>query len=243
MAMRILITNDDGINAKGLLPFAQWAQRFGEVTVFAPKVEQSGKSHGIEIHKAFEVKKVDFAPGITAYSVDSTPADCVRIAMLGMKMEFDLVLSGINRGLNIGQDIIYSGTAGAIFEANALGVPAIAFSTTPTYYEQAGRYLDEIYDYICRHDLLKKCNLYNVNIPDDPVGYRITRQGSIYYSDDFKPIGDDMYLPCGIDVFKSSNNMDLDSDAVLVGHYISISPLTLDRTNQTIYEDLKALNK
>lgn len=241
--MRILITNDDGINAKQLLPLAQWAQRFGEVTVIAPKIEQSGKSHGIEIHKAFEVKKVDFAPGITAYTVDSTPADCVRIAILSMKMQFDLVISGVNRGLNIGQDIIYSGTVGAIFEANALGIPAIAFSTTPTYYDHAMRHMDEVYDYICRNRLLEKNDLYNVNIPDDPIGYRITRQGTIYYSDDFKPIGDDLYLPCGIDVFKSSNNMDLDSDAVLVGHYISITPLTLDRTHQTVYEDLKALNK
>ncbi len=243
MAMRILITNDDGINAKGLLPFAQWAQRFGEVTVFAPKVEQSGKSHGIEIHKAFEVKKVDFAPGITAYSVDSTPADCVRIAILGMKMEFDLVISGINRGLNIGQDIIYSGTAGAIFEANALGVPAIAFSTSPTYYDRAVRHLDEIYDYICRNRLMEQCDLYNVNIPDDPVGYRITRQGGMYYSDNFGRLENDMFLPQGIDVFQSSNNMDLDTDAVLVGHYISISPLTLDRTNKTVYEGLQQLNK
>lgn len=241
--MRILITNDDGINAKQLLPLAQWAQRFGEVTVFAPKVEQSGKSHGIEIHKAFEVKKVDFAPGITAYSVDSTPADCVRIAILCMKMQFDLVISGVNRGLNIGQDIIYSGTAGAIFEANALGVPAIAFSTTPTYYDHALQHLDEIYDYICRNKLLEKCDLYNVNIPDDPVGYRITRQGSIYYSDDFKPLENNMYLPCGIDVFQPCHNYDYDSDAVLVGHLISISPLTLDRTNLAVYDQLKLLNK
>lgn len=243
MAMRILITNDDGINAKGLLPFAQWAQRFGEVTVFAPKVEQSGKSHGIEIHKAFEVKKVDFAPGITAYSVDSTPADCVRIAVLGMKMQFDLVISGINKGLNIGQDVIYSGTAGAIFEANALGIPAIAFSTSPTYYDHAARHLDEIYDYIHRNGLMEKCDLYNVNIPDDPVGYRITRQGGMYYSDNFGRLENDMFLPQGIDVFQSSNNMDLDTDAVLVGHYISISPLTLDRTNKTVYESLLELNR
>lgn len=241
--MRILITNDDGINAKGLLPFAQWAQRFGEVTVFAPKVEQSGKSHGIEIHKAFEVKKVDFAPGITAYSVDSTPADCVRIAVLGMKMQFDLVISGINKGLNIGQDVIYSGTAGAIFEANALGIPAIAFSTSPTYYDHAARHLDEIYDYIHRNGLMEKCDLYNVNIPDDPVGYRITRQGGMYYSDNFGRLENDMFLPQGIDVFQSSNNMDLDTDAVLVGHYISISPLTLDRTNKAVYESLLELNR
>lgn len=240
--MRILITNDDGIQAKGLLPFAQWAKQFGDVTVFAPKVEQSGKSHGIEIHKAFEVKKVDFAPDITAYSVDSTPADCVRIAILGMKMEFDLVISGINRGLNVGQDIIYSGTVGAIFEANALGVPAIAFSTTPTYYEKASVHLDEIHAYILRHGLMNKSNLYNINIPDDPIGIRITRQGSIYYSDDFQPIGNDMYMPNGIDVFKATGDMEQDSDAVLVGHYISICPLTLDRTDKSVFQELRKLN-
>lgn len=241
--MRILITNDDGINAKCLLPLAQWAQRYGEVTVFAPKVEQSGKSHGIEIHKPFEVKQVDFAPGITAYAVDSTPADCVRIAILGMKMEFDLVISGINRGLNIGQDTIYSGTVGAIFEANALGVPAIAFSTTPTYYDRALCHLDEIYDYICRHALLEKCSLYNINIPDDPVGYRITRQGGMYYSDDFGRLEQDMFQPHGIDVFRPCGNCELDTDAVLVGHYISISPLTLDRTDRAVYEALLPLNR
>ena len=146
--MRILITNDDGIHAKGLLPLAQWAQRLGDVTVIAPKFEQSGKSHGIEIHKSFEMKKVDFAPGIEAYALDSTPADCVRVAILGMKKQFDLVISGINRGLNIGRDTIYSGTVGAIFEANALGVPALAFSTSPAYYDQAVSHMDEIYDYM-----------------------------------------------------------------------------------------------
>ncbi len=240
--MRILITNDDGINAKGLLPLAQWAQRLGEVTVIAPKVEQSGKSHGIEIHKAFEIKKVDFAPGITAYALDSTPADCVRVAILGMKEKFDLVISGINRGLNIGQDTIYSGTVGAIFEANALGVPALAFSTSPAYYDKALRHMDAIYDYICQNRLMEKGNLYNINIPEDPVGFRITRQGGPYYSDEFDFQENDMVMPCGIDVFKSSNTKDLDTDAVLVHHLISISPLTLDRTDRALYAQLTALN-
>lgn len=241
--MRILITNDDGIRAPGLLPLAQWAQRLGEVTVFAPKFEQSGKSHGIEIHKSFEVKKVDFAPGIEAYSVDSTPADCVRIAILGMKKQFDLVISGINRGLNIGQDTIYSGTVGAIFEANALGLPALAFSTSPAYYDRAIGHMDAIYDYICRNRLMEKNDLYNINIPDDPVGFRITRQGGPYYSDQFSLQENDMMMPCGIDVFRSSNTRDLDTDAVLVHHLISISPLTLDRTNLVVYNQLTALNQ
>ena len=240
--MRILITNDDGINAKGLLPLAQWAQRLGDVTVIAPKVEQSGKSHGIEIHKAFEVKKVDFAPGIEAYSVDSTPADCVRIAILGMKKQFDLVISGINRGLNIGRDTIYSGTVGAIFEANALGVPAVALSTSPSYYDRATSHLDEVYDFICSNRLMEKGELYNINIPDDPVGFRITRQGGPYYSDQFAAQENDMMMPCGIDVFRPSDTRDLDTDAVLVHHLISISPLTLDRTNLALYAQLQSLN-
>ena len=241
--MRILITNDDGIHARGLLPLAQWAQKLGEVTVIAPKFEQSGKSHGIEIHKAFEVKKVDLAPGIEAYSVDSTPADCVRIAILGMKKQFDLVISGINRGLNIGRDTIYSGTVGAIFEANALGVPAaLAFSTSPAYYDKALGHMDDVYNYICRNQLLEKGNLYNINIPDDPVGFRITRQGGPYYSDQFALQENDMMMPRGIDVFKSSNTKDLDTDAVLVHHLISISPLTIDRTDRALYAQLTALN-
>ena len=241
--MRILITNDDGIYAKGLLPLAQWASKLGEVTVIAPKYEQSGKSHGIEIHKSFEMKKVEFAPGIEAYALDSTPADCVRVAILGMKKQFDLVISGINRGLNIGRDTIYSGTVGAIFEANALGVPALAFSTSPAYYDHAVSHMDEIYDFICRNHLLEMSDLYNINIPNDPVGFRITRQGGPYYSDQFDFLEGDMVMPCGIDVFCPGNTRDLDTDAVLVHHLISISPLTIDRTNHTVLAQLQHLNQ
>lgn len=240
--MRILITNDDGIQASGLLPLAQWASKLGDVTVIAPKVEQSGKSHGIEIHKPFEVKKIDFAPGITAYSLNSTPADCIRFAVLGLHEHFDLVISGINRGLNIGQDIIYSGTVGAIFEANALGIPAIAFSTSPSYYEKAISHLDEIYHYLCSNGLTEKCRLLNINIPDDPVGYRITRQGGPYYSDRFLPQEQNLYMPNGIDIFSPSGSNEFDTDAVLVGHYISIMPLTIDRTDWNLYHQLLPLN-
>lgn len=240
--MRILITNDDGIQASGLLPLAQWASKLGEVTVIAPKVEQSGKSHGIEIHKPFEVKKINFAPGITAYSLNSTPADCIRFAVLGLHEHFNLVISGINRGLNIGQDIIYSGTVGAIFEANALGIPAIAFSTSPSYYEKAISHLDEIYHYLCSNGLTEKCRLLNINIPDNPVGYRITRQGGPYYSDRFLPQEQDLYMPNGIDIFSPSGSNEFDTDAVLVGHYISIMPLTIDRTDWNLYHQLLPLN-
>ncbi len=213
MAMRILITYDDGTWAPGLLPLVRWAKKLGQVTVAAPKVEQSGKSHGIELHKAFEVKKVELEPEVEAYAVDSTPADCVRYALLGLHRQFDLVISGINRGLNIGQDIIYSGTVGAIFEAVCLGVPAIAFSTDPQSFDSAVAHLDTAYDFLVRHELLAKHNLYNINIPLEVKGIRITRQGGPFYSDDFPHIGDDMYQPTGKMIYRDSHNDELDTDA------------------------------
>ena len=124
--MKILITNDDGIEAEGLKHLVNWARKLGEVSVFAPKTQQSATSQSIEIHGTFEVKKSSMFEGIEAYSVDSTPADCVRIAVLGMKKKFDLVLSGINNGPNVGGDIRYSGTVGACFEANMQGIKAMA---------------------------------------------------------------------------------------------------------------------
>ena len=241
--MRILITNDDGIYAAGVLPLVKWAQTKGEVVVVAPKVEQSAKSHGIEIHKSFEAKKVDIFPGVTALAVDSTPADCVRLAILGLKMEFDLVISGINRGLNIGRDIMYSGTVSAVFEAGNLGVNAMAVSTSPSYYEAATENMDKIWDYFVRYDLFKKNSMYNVNIPTGGSDeFRITRQGGNYYSDRFQAEENDMYLPCGIDVFAPCASKELDTDAVLVDKVISVMPLTLDRTDLALYHSLKEEN-
>jgi 5'-nucleotidase len=241
--MRILITNDDSISSPVLLPLAKWAAKHGEVTVVVPKYEQSGKSHGIELHKPFEVVKVpDFAPGIEAYTVDSTPADCVRLAILGLKMEVDLVISGINRGLNIGRDIMYSGTVSAVFEAGNLGVKAMAVSTSPAYYETAAVEMDKVWDYFQKHDLFAKNDMYNVNIPTGGSDeFRVTRQGGNYYSDQFRPEENDMYFPCGIDVFAKSDSDEFDTDAVLVDQVISVMPITLDRTNLELYKQLREL--
>ena len=186
--MRILITNDDGIWAPGLLSLVRWAKTVGQVTVAAPKVEQSGKSHGIELHKPFEAKRVDLEPGVTTYSVDSTPADCVRYMLLGRKETFDLVISGINKGLNVGLDMLYSGTVGAIFEAACLGVPAIAFSTSVESFETAVNHLGITYDFLLKHQLLFKHSLYNINFPAQVKGIRITRQGGPFYSNEFLPM-------------------------------------------------------
>jgi len=241
--MRILITNDDGIYASGILPLVKWAQTKGEVVVMAPKVEQSAKSHGIEIHKAFEAKQIDLIPGVTAWAVDSTPADCVRLAILGMHMEFDLVISGINRGLNIGRDIMYSGTVSAVFEAGNLGVNAMAVSTSPAYYEGAAAEMDKIWDYFETHNLFAKNPMYNVNIPTGGSNaFRVTRQGGNYYSDQFRVEENDLFTPCGIDVFTACADSGFDTDAVLVDKVISVMPLTLDRTDLALYRALKNEN-
>jgi 5'-nucleotidase len=240
--MKILITNDDGIQAAGLIPLVKWATKLGQVTVAAPKVEQSGKSHGIEIHKSFEVKKFEILPGVTAYSVDSTPADCVRFAVLGLHQEYDLVISGINRGLNIGTDIMYSGTVAAVFEAENLGLKAMAVSTEPRYYDRGHAHMDQVWQYITEHSLFEKSGIYNINIPAEPGSIRITHQGGPYYSDDFLPEENDMYHPHGKDVFQECGDMNVDTDAVLRGRFISIMPLTTNRTNMRVFELLAKEN-
>ena len=235
--MRILITNDDSISAQALIPFAKWCQRLGEVTVVVPKSEQSAKSHGIEIHEAFEVKKLE-VDGIEVYTVDSTPADCVRYAVLGMELKFDLILSGINRGLNIGTDMLYSGTVSAAREAAILGIPAIALSTPPEYYLDSVNHLDEVFSYIDERKLLDIHSTYNINIPENPKGIRITRQGGSYYSDSFDDLGDCMYKAHGKCVYEARNNLSLDTEATMNG-YISVMPITIDMTAEEIYNRLR----
>ncbi len=239
MAMRICITNDDGIHSEGLLRLVEWAKQLGEVCVYAPKVEQSAKSHAVEIHKAFEAKPAQVPGAVRAWAVDSTPADCVRFAVLGQHEQFDLVISGVNRGLNIGQDIMYSGTCSAAMEAAGLGCRALALSTEPQHFDDAFAYLDRVWAYITENDLYDKCGLWNVNIPLNTTGeIRITRQGGPYYSDDFKPQPGDMYLPCGKDVYQPAAHSEFDTDCVLRDRCISVTPMTIDRTDWRAFDAL-----
>lgn len=235
--MRILITNDDSINASQLIPLVKWAKKLGEVTVVVPKIEQSGKSHGIELHSAFTVEKVELAPDICAYAVNSTPADCVRYAILGMKEKYDLVISGINRGYNIGSDMMYSGTVAAVREAQLQKIPAVALSTSPEYYEKAAAHLDEVYDYITRNKLFDIHGAYNINIPENPKGFKITRQGGIYYSDSFPEVEKGLYMASGILLYESSGDLSLDTDATLSGYY-SVMPLTINMTDMEVFNKL-----
>ncbi len=237
--MKILITNDDGIGASGLPGLVAWAKKYGEVTVICPKVEQSGKSHGIEIHKSFALEKVDMGEGVTAFALDSTPADCVRYAILGRKEQFDLVISGINRGLNIGADIMYSGTVGAVCEAVNLGVKALAFSTSPAYYDQAAAHLDDIFAFVQENRLFDHNEFYNINIPAHPGKIVITHQGGPYYSDEFT-LAYGKVTPHGIDVFTPCADDTVDTDCVLRCGNISIMPLSNQRTEMAVYHKLAA---
>jgi 5'-nucleotidase len=236
--MRILISNDDGVNTLGIRLLAEWAKKLGEVVVVAPKIEQSAKSHAIEIVHPIEIKEVDFIDGVRAYSVDSTPADCVRFGLLGLGEKFDLVLSGINKGINVGDDIVYSGTVGAAEEAAKLGVKSIAFSSEPNDQAIAATYLDQVYDYIVKNKLLEINDMYNINIPAKVKDIRITYQGTAYYSDRFRKLDGDMYIQEGEPIPDvMSNDSNRDTVAFFEG-YISITPLQVSRTNMEIYRRL-----
>ena len=234
--MKILITNDDGIENKGIRLLAEWAKKLGEVTVIAPKVEQSGKSHAIDFITPVEIKRVPFIDGVEAYSLSSTPADCVRFGVLGLGKKFDLVLSGINYGVNLGADIVYSGTVGAIFEASRAHIPAIAFSSFPDSQEIAAKHLDEVYDYIMKNDLFKECLLFNVNIPNEVKAIRMTYQGSPYFSDRFIKKEGDIYVQEG-EPIPDVCPEDIDRDTVAVlQNYISVTPLLATRTDMSVFE-------
>lgn len=233
--MRILLTNDDGIEAEGLQHLVNWAKGLGEVCVFAPKVQQSAKSQSIEIHKNYEVKKSDLFAGIEAYSVDSTPADCVRIAVLGMKKQFDLAISGVNCGPNLGADIRYSGTVAACFEAAEQGIPAIAFSAAFHSFENAVKNLGRAYEEIKRRKMLDFSQIVNVNFPAEGEEMLVTRMGPAIYSDAFEFLEGDMVKPRLVCLYEGTRNLELDTDATMTGH-ISITPLRNDLTDLSAYE-------
>lgn len=239
--MRILITNDDGIHAVGIRLLSDWAKRLGEVTVVAPKVEQSGMSHAIDFTKPVEIRRVPFGEGIEAYSMASTPADCVRFGVVGLNRRYDLVLSGINQGANVGMDIVYSGTVGAVFEASRFGIPAIAFSAERNQQTFAAEHLDAVYAFLLEHRLLEENPLYNINLPRDLRGIRITRQGSEYFSDEFVKRGEDLYLQVGVPLPDREPD-DLTRDTVALSHgYASVTPLLATRTNFAVFEKYKDL--
>ena len=134
--------------------------------------------------------------------------------------------------------MMYSGTVGAACEGVNLGMKAIALSTPPGYYDQAIKELDRVFEFVEKHDLLSLNPIYNINIPSDPKEeIRFTHQGGPYYSDRFPHVGNDMYRPTGYPIWADRSDNTLDTDATLHG-YISVTPLTIDKTNWEVYRKL-----
>ncbi len=240
--MRILIVNDDGVKSHALPHLIRWASEIGEVTCVVPDEEQSGKSQGIDFRKPIVIKQVEIEEGITVYTMNSTPADCVRFATAGLDKNYDLVLSGVNIGYNIGDDIAYSGTVGAIFEAARLGINALALSNGPKSPPVPNKDLTRAYNFVIENKLFSYNPLYNINFPENPKGICITRQGGAVFDDGYKYDKDDTYIQVGKLVEYETLDREIDIHAVYDG-YISISPLTHQKTAFNAFERLKAITK
>ncbi len=164
---RIMITNDDGVNADGIIRLAKAVRTYGEVWVAAPDEQKSGASHSINLHTPIAVREVDFpVEGVKAYAVSGSPADCVRVGVLNLLPEKpDIVLSGINLGYNAGTDVMYSGTIGAAMEAVFQGIPSVAFSEgTNDGYIITDLWLDKVLKEVMSLNLTTD-SILNINFP------------------------------------------------------------------------------
>ena len=187
--MNILITNDDGIYAEGIIELSKEISKIANVYVVAPDSQRSATGHSITIHSPIMVQEVNMGANIKAYSISGTPADCVKVGIeaLFKDIDFDLVLSGINNGPNLGTDVIYSGTVSAAIEGLVLNKPSIAvsfneFNIKSEVYKEASKYISTIIENIKdKLELLNDCIL-NVNIPNTKIkGYKITKLGERKY--------------------------------------------------------------
>lgn len=239
--MRILITNDDGIHSPTLKGLVEWAASLGEVTVVAPRDEQSGKSQSIDFRHPLEIKSVALPFAHRAYTVSSTPADCVRFAILGLDIDYDLVISGVNLGYNLGHDIAYSGTVAASLEAARLGIKSLAFSAHQGLsFDDYKSVLSSVFDYVMKRNLLGFANVYNINLVTSPKDILITAQGGVYYTDRFEHIGGDTYVQDGEPYRSPTPDLSYDTDAVWEG-YVSVTPMTFEKTDLSALNALKRL--
>ncbi len=187
---RILVTNDDGIESRGLLALKQALESVGDVYVMAPATNQSAVGHSMTFMRPLRVRERALDDGSPGWSVDGSPTDAVGVAFLGyFGLSFDLVASGINYGSNLGDDITYSGTVGAAIEAVISGCPSFAISqewTDDPDFTLAGRVAAMVARNILEHGL-GEGELLNVNLPakaaDDPAGVDLTRMGKRVYQD------------------------------------------------------------
>lgn len=234
--MKILLTNDDGINAEGLLDIYNSLSNFGETVIVAPENNQSTKSHSISLNTPLRVRKL--APN--KYALNGLPADCVNFAINSRvgKKPFDLVVSGINDGANIGDDINYSGTVAAAREGYLHGVNSIAVSIANKEnpkYKDCSEALEGILKKILKLKL--KSYFFNINYPNIPVseirGIKMTKQGSRAYGQKIvsrrDPRGNEYFWIGGSHLtYKPENGTDIKA---IRNDFISITPLIIKYTD------------
>ncbi|MCK6539824.1 MAG: 5'/3'-nucleotidase SurE [Anaerolineales bacterium] len=250
--MHILVTNDDGVHAPGLLALAQEMRKLGKVTVFAPDKNWSASGHVKTMERPLRVMETTLADGTSAFASDGAPSDCVALPLLGfIEEDIDLVVSGINPYANLGHDVTYSGTVTAAMEAVIAGVKGIAVSLNspeghkgPLDYSTAAIVARRVAEKVMTNGLPKDVVL-NVNVPylneDDLAGYMITRQGLRVYRDALDaridPRGRPYFwiggeAPTG--VFEDGTDF-----GALEDGYVSITPLQLDLTNYKAMDGLR----
>jgi 5'-nucleotidase len=247
--MLILLTNDDGIHAPGLVAMYRELTKLGEVHVIAPKTVQSATGHGITTSAPLMTERVAVAGAFTGISVDGSPADCVKLAVARLLPRApDLVISGINSGTNTGINVIYSGTVAAAIEAAFLGLPAIAVSLYTRQeivsdYPRAAAYALRVIEQ-CRSAGLRGGQVVTMNLPaigpdQVPTGIKVVRQCTRAWADTYESRRD----PRGGEYFWNTTIFTLgpteeDTDvAALRDGYITLTPLQFDLTQHVMLRD------
>lgn len=244
--MRILVSNDDGVLAPGIKILANELATIGSVEVVAPDRNRSGASNSLTLRQPLRVKQLENG----YYSVDGTPTDCVHLALTGFLDPIaDIVVSGINEGANLGDDVLYSGTVAAAMEGRYLGLPAIAVSLVGDnvqHYETAAIIAKQLVIKLSINRLPSQ-TILNVNVPDLPLnkikGLQVTRLGTRHGAEpiikEYDPRGRPIYWvgPPGIEADAGAGT---DFFAIKTGH-VSITPLHLDMTHYKLFDHLSTL--
>lgn len=246
--MRLLVTNDDGIHAKGIYALAKELEKYHEILLVAPDDQRSAASHSITLTRALKVKEV-LLQGIesTAFSVDGTPADCVRLALDQLITgEIDMVISGINRGFNLGTDVLYSGTVSAAIEAVIYKIPSIAISMDITddlsNYTIAAKYAVKAISIASEHNIQNDLVL-NVNVPLIPEseikGFKVCRIGDVVYNNYFEEaIPENGFRLFDIKGRINEHHIEETDTRFINEGYVTITPLHYDLTNFKIMREV-----